>query len=69
MATKKKILIPAMMPVKKWLSLHEACAYVDMNVATLSAQNLTVSAIGKKTYHLVSELDNLIFKNIIKQAI
>ena len=69
MPTKKKIQIPAMMPVKKWLSLPEACAYMDMNIDTLAVQNLTTSAIGKKTYYLVTELDDLIENAIIKRKI
>lgn len=69
--TKKK-RIPEMMPIKKWLSTDEACAYMNLSHSkfiTLSlTQHLTVTTIGITKYFKVSELDQIFENNIsIKQ--
>jgi len=66
MAKKK---YPEMLPVKKWLSLPEAMAFLDMCkntfLDTAIKNNLTVSAIGQKKYYRVDQLEKLIEGNII----
>ena len=65
----KKKIIPGLMPIKKWLSLSEACSYMDMSANTLkgiiAAKGLTVSVMGNKIYYKVSELEGLIESNVI----
>lgn len=68
--------IKEMMPVKKWLSLAEACAYMDLSVnifhELMMKCDVTISTlppIGKskrsnKKYFRVSELDQIIEDNI-----
>lgn len=61
--------IPAMLPVKQWLSVREACAYMDMSINHLSdlmTQNgLSVSVINRQKYYKLSELQKFIESNII----
>ena len=69
MRTKKKI--PGILPVKKWLSKQEACAYMDMSINTFQAiaiQNrLSIAVIGSKKYYRLSEMEKLIEENILIQ--
>ena len=64
-----KTRIKEMMPVKKRLSLNEACSYMDMSVnhfQNLAKENgLTLSVLGAKKYYMVAELENLFEENII----
>lgn len=57
------------MPVKKWLSVDEACAYMNMSKNHLNAlakkEGFNLSVIGSKRYFKVSELDNLLEQNQI----
>lgn len=70
MNTKRsKKRIPDMLPEKKWLSLDEACAYMDMGKTLFASfaieKMLSISSIGKKKYYRVAELDKAIENNII----
>lgn len=73
MKKRTKKVIPEMMPTKKWLSLSEACSYLDISINHFPgiARNngLTVSFISKRSYYKVSELDALIENNAIKLAV
>lgn len=70
---RKKKVMPAMMPIKQWLSLNEAVAYMDISLNKLqdliSKNGLTVSTINAKKYYRVSELLGLIEENIIIRKI
>ena len=62
-----------MMPIKKWLSTDEACAYMNQcrnKFITLSiAHRLTVTTVGITKYFKVSELDAIFEQNIsVKQT-
>jgi hypothetical protein len=61
-----------MFPEKKWLSLNEACGFLDMSVnhlqSIINKNSLTVSAVGKKKYYRVSELESLIEQNIVIES-
>lgn len=65
--------VAEMYPVKKWLTLAEACSFLDMSVNhfnSLALQNgLTVSIIGNKKYYKVNELEGLIEDNILIRKI
>ena len=67
--SRAKHTMSAMLPVKKWLTIQEACSYMDMSINHLSdliaENNFTVSVIGKKRYYLISELQKFIESNII----
>lgn len=56
-----------MYPVKKWLSVNEACSYLDICVTNLKElvlkNGLSVHALKGKLYYKVSELDSLIEEN------
>ena len=69
MATTKKIKVVGMMPVKTWLSLPEAMAFLDMGQTSFlkvaTDNGLTVAAIGAKKYYRVDQLQNLIEQNIL----
>ena len=61
--------IKEMIPIKKWLSVHEACSYLDVSNTTLKKlareNRLSISALGSnKLYYRVSELDKLIEDHI-----
>lgn len=64
-----KKAIPAMIPVKKWLSLNEAAAYLDMSTDHFNdlsiIKGLTISAVGRKKYYKVSELEKMIEESVI----
>ena len=70
---KVKQTMPGMLPVKKWLTIQEACSYMDMSINHLSKildeNSFTISVIGKKKYYKVTELDKLIEANIIIRQI
>jgi len=57
-----------MLPVKNWLSMQEACSYLDMSKDTLmeivAGGHLSVSMIGAKKYFRVIELNQLIEDSI-----
>jgi hypothetical protein len=59
-------------PTKVWLELSEAAEYLSMcnkQFKKIAAENgFSVSAIGKKTYYKVSELNELLERNIIIKA-
>ena len=58
-----------MLPIKKWLSLPESCAYMDMSqnhfLKLAIEQSLTISTIGSKKYFKTEQLDHLIEQNIL----
>lgn len=60
--------IPELLPKKRWLSLDEACAWMDMSknifLAWSKANDLDMRQIGAKRYYRVSQLDLLIEKSI-----
>ncbi len=57
---------PGLLPTKKWLTLQEAAAYLDMSDRHFKTlHGLTVSIIGNKRYYRVAELEQLIEKNIL----
>lgn len=70
-----------MYPVKKWLSLDEACAFMDMSINPFQdlvrELGLTVSTLppfggskrSNKKYYLVKELEQLIDQNILIRKI
>ena len=62
---------PEMMPVKKWLSLQESLAYMDMSrdFFLKSTAKLTKSKIGGVWYYKVEELDRLFEDNITMQQV
>jgi hypothetical protein len=64
-----KKTISGMLPVKKWLSLPESCAYMDMSqnhfIKLAVDRNLTISTIGNKKYFKTEQLDMLLEQNII----
>lgn len=62
----KKPKIPEMFPVKKYLTLQESMAYMNMSRDTFlkHTAGLTKSKIGDIWYYKVSELDRLIEDNI-----
>jgi hypothetical protein len=66
-----KKVIPAMLPVKRWLTSSESCAYLNMSLnkftEVATKNKLTVSAIGSTKYYMVSQLDYLLESNIIIQ--
>lgn len=68
-----KKVIPQMMPIKKWLSLSEACSYMDLSInifQDLASKNrLTISVIGAKKYFKVAELESLIEENVLIRKI
>ncbi len=73
--------VAEMYPVKKWLSLDEACAFMDMSANPFQDMvrdyGLTVSTLppfggskrSNKKYYLVSELENIINENILIRKI
>lgn len=64
-----KKIIPEMYPIKQWLSMQEACVYLDMSkpffLDFASDHNLSVSTVGAKKYYKVSEIQNALKNNII----
>ena len=66
---RSKKRIPEMMPFKKWFSVNESCAYLDMSINNFHSvavqNNLSVSVMGAKRYYKVIELENLLERNII----
>jgi hypothetical protein len=60
-----KKVIPALMPVKKALSLPEACAYMDMSINVFMALGLPMSVVGAKKYFRVADMDALINDNFL----
>lgn len=69
MKTRAKKSIPAMLPIKKWLSKAEAMSYLDMSVNKfndlITKEGLTVAEIGNKTYYRVEQLDEIFLRKII----
>jgi hypothetical protein len=67
--SRAKHTMSAMLPVKQWLTIQEACSYMDMSINHLSdlmaQNNFTISVINKRRYYKISELKNLIESNII----
>jgi len=61
----QKKRIAEMYPVKKYLSISEACSYMDMSPETFKGLNLSVAAINGKNYYRVAELDALFENSII----
>lgn len=65
----KKQKVPAMLPVKEWLSLEEAMSYVDMSkntfLDTAIKNHLTVTTLGKKRYFKVSQINEMLERNTI----
>lgn len=59
----------AMLPTKQWITFQEACEFTDMWRGVFDRfaidHQLTISAIGKKRYYKVSEIEKAIEKNII----
>ncbi|MDN3658933.1 hypothetical protein QWZ08_25035 [Ferruginibacter paludis] len=71
-ATRKsriKKVIAEMYPVKTWLSIDEACSFMNMGSSTFLAMaldnNLTVSMLGSKKYYKVKELNAVLEDHII----
>ena len=62
---KKKI--EEMIPKKEWLSVSEACSFIDVSINTFTKvvedEGLSVSNIGGKRYYMVSEIQNILNKN------
>ena len=70
--TKKK-RIPEMIPVKKWLSLDEACSYMNIGHTKFNEisikHRLTTSALGPTRYYKVVELDQIFEDSIIVKRV
>jgi hypothetical protein len=67
--SRAKHTMSAMLPVKQWLTIQEACSYMDMSVNLLSdlisENNFTISVIRRRRYYKLSELQKFIESNII----
>ena len=61
--------IPAMLPVKKWLTQNEAAAYMSVGATKLKnliiEYDLTISRVGRTAYFKVNELDAIFKKSTI----
>ncbi len=58
-----------MMPVKKWLDLHEACAFVNMSEgifkkATIK-DRIVPSALGTKLFYKIEEIEEALERNVL----
>ena len=64
-----KKTIPEMYPQKEWLSIQEACIFIDMSkpffLEFASQHKLQVSNVGSKKYYKVSEIQNALKNNIV----
>lgn len=67
--SRAKHTMSAMLPVKQWLTIQEACSYMDMSINHLSdliaQNNFTISIINKRRYYKLSELQKFIESNIV----
>ena len=70
--------IQGMYPVKKWLTVDEACSFLNISINLFrdvaATNNLTVSQLaesGKKGryYYKVLELENILEQNIFQKKI
>lgn len=67
----KKSRIPALYPKRKWLSLEESMAWLNMskNSFLKATIGLTFSQIGAKKFYRVEELDALIERNVVVKQV
>jgi hypothetical protein len=65
MATTKKKKIPEMLPVRKWLTTSEVCAYLNCGETFLRKLLIRPSVLEGKNYYSVAEIDTLFEANRI----
>lgn len=73
--SRRKTTIPAMMPIKEWLTKDEAMAYLNLNEKDFNelvlTNGLSQSSLtgGRKVWYKVSELKSLFNKYTFIKAI